>query len=98
MLIRGSFAQTAQQQPGVQCGLHELAVADALAQHTRPKLETFGDALFLVVYSPVRDDNGLVFIETQLFVGKGTIISARYGDSAPYSRVRSHCEVRTCNT
>lgn len=75
-------------------GLHELAVADALAQHTRPKLETFGDALFLVVYSPVRDDNGLVFIETQLFVGKGYIISARYGESAPYSRVRSHCEAR----
>ncbi|WP_068828329.1 magnesium and cobalt transport protein CorA [Pseudomonas sp. BMS12] len=77
-----------------QFSLHELAMEDAIAQHTRPKLETFGDALFMVLYSPIRKDGRLEFVETQLFAGKGYVISARYGDSAPYSRVRQRCEAR----
>jgi magnesium transporter len=75
-----------------QYDLHELALEDALQRHTRPKLETFGDALFLVVYSPIRVNDQLEFIETQLFAGNGYIISARYGQSAPYSQVRQRCE------
>ena len=74
--------------------LHELAITDALEQHNRPKLETFGDALFMVLYNPVRIDGKLEFVETHLFAGKGYIISARYGDSSPYSRVRQSCEAR----
>lgn len=77
-----------------QYDLHELALEDALQRHTRPKLETFGDALFLVMYSPVKVDGELTFVETQLFAGSGYIISARYGDSAPYSHVRQRCEAR----
>ncbi|MBV2131704.1 magnesium and cobalt transport protein CorA [Pseudomonas sp. MAP12] len=77
-----------------QFNLHELAMEDAIARHTRPKLETFGDALFMVVYSPIRVDGRLEFVETQLFAGKGYVISARYGDSAPYSSVRQRCEAR----
>lgn len=75
-----------------QFNLHELAMEDAIAQHTRPKLVTFGDALFLVVYSPIREDGRLQFVETQLFAGKGYVISARYGNSASYSSVRQRCE------
>ena len=77
-----------------QYGLHELALEDALQRHTRPKLETFGDALFLVVYSAIQVNGELEFIETQLFAGNGYIISARYGQSAPYSQVRQRCEAR----
>lgn len=77
-----------------QYDLHELALDDALQRHTRPKLETFGDALFLVLYSPIRVKGELEFIETQLFAGQGYIISARYGQSAPYSQVRQRCEAR----
>ncbi|MES2820818.1 MAG: magnesium and cobalt transport protein CorA [Pseudomonadota bacterium] len=77
-----------------QFNLHELAISDALERHTRPKLETFGDALFMVLYSPIRNGDKLEFIETQLFAGKGYVISARYGASAPYSLVRQRCEAR----
>ncbi|UUY07099.1 magnesium and cobalt transport protein CorA [Pseudomonas sp. J452] len=77
-----------------QFNLHELAMEDAIAQHTRPKLETFGDALFMVLYSPIRDEGRLQFVETQLFAGKGYVISARYGNSAPYSTVRQRCEAK----
>ncbi|WP_394233405.1 magnesium and cobalt transport protein CorA [Pseudomonas anguilliseptica] len=77
-----------------QFDLHELALEDALQRHTRPKLETFGDALFLVLYSPILVNDELTFVETQLFAGSGYIISARYGESAPYSQVRQRCEAR----
>lgn len=77
-----------------QFDLHELALEDALAQHTRPKLETFGDALFLVLYSPVEENGKLTFVETQLFAGKGYVISARYGESNSFTPVRQRCEAR----
>ncbi|MEK1906458.1 MAG: magnesium and cobalt transport protein CorA [Pseudomonas sp.] len=77
-----------------QFNLHELAMEDAITRHTRPKLETFGNALFMVLYSPVRTNGRLEFVESQLFAGKGYVISARYGNSASYSTVRQRCEAR----
>ncbi|MBO3275612.1 magnesium and cobalt transport protein CorA [Pseudomonas schmalbachii] len=77
-----------------QFNLHELAISDALEKHSRPKLETFGDALFMVIYSPIRADSRLLFVETHLFAGIGYIISARYGFSQSYSQVRQRCEAR----
>jgi len=47
-----------------------------------------------VLYSPVQVGGELTFVETQLFAGKGYVISARYGESAPYSKVRQRCEAR----
>ena len=74
--------------------LHELAIEDALEQHSRPKLETFGDALFIVIYSPVRHEGKLEFVETHIFAGNGYIITSRNGHSASYKSVRSRCEAR----
>lgn len=77
-----------------QFNLHDLAISDALGQHSRPKLETFGDALFMVLYAPLLVSGKLEFIETHIFAGSGYIISARYGDSSPYSQVRQSCEAK----
>ena len=77
-----------------QFNLHELAIEDALEKHSRPKLETFGDALFIVTYSPIREDGKLEFIETHIFAGNGYIITARNGHSASYGLVRQRCEAR----
>ncbi len=77
-----------------QFNLHELAIEDAMEKHSRPKLETFGDALFIVTYSPVRENGKLEFIETHIFAGNGYIITARNGHSASYGFVRQRCEAR----
>ncbi len=77
-----------------QFNLHELAIEDALEKHSRPKLETFGYALFIVTYSPIRHNGKLEFIETHIFAGKGYIITARNGHSASYAYVRQRCEAR----
>ncbi|MFH7376090.1 magnesium transporter, partial [Pseudomonas syringae pv. tagetis] len=68
--------------------LHVLAVDDAMDVHSRPKLETFGDALFFVTYAPVRDNGKLLFIETHIFACKGYIITSRNGHSKSYGLVR----------
>ena len=54
--------------------LHELAVEDALTAHQRPKLERYGDTLFLVL-RPARyiDETETVeFGEVTIFVGAAT--------------------------
>lgn len=77
-----------------QFNLHELAIEDALEFHSRPKLETFGDALFIVTYSPIRENGQLQFIETHIFAGNGYIITSRHGHSKSYGLVRQRCEAR----
>src|SRR5476651_1199972 len=77
-----------------QFNLHELAIEDALEIHSRPKLETFGDALFIVTYAPVRENGRLEFIETHIFAGKGYVITSRQGHSKSYGLVRQRCEAR----
>lgn len=74
--------------------LHELAVNDALARNTRTKLETFGDSLFMVLYSPDATDGSLTFAETQLFAGKGYVICIRYADSPLPDDLHLRCEAR----
>jgi len=52
-------------------GLHDLAIEDALRAHQRPKLERYGDCLFVVLRTAQRDreQHRIVFGETHLFVG-----------------------------
>ena len=71
-------------------GLHDLAVEDALRAHQRPKLEQYGDALFVVLRTvQIGADGILEFGETHIFVGPHYLISVRHGS------VRSHAELRT---
>jgi len=98
----GHFVWIGLEQPGPeelanlqrQFGLHELAIEDAQESHSRPKLETFGDALFIVTYAPVRREGRIEFIETHIFAGRGYIITSRNGHSASYAAVRQRCEAR----
>ena len=73
--------------------LHDLAVEDAHRAHQRPKLEEYGDALFIVLRTAQRDAAGeIAFGETHLFVGPGYLVSVRHGASVPYVAVRQRCE------
>jgi magnesium transporter len=74
--------------------LHDLAIEDAHRAHQRPKLETYGDSLFIVVRTAqINSDSGHIdFGETHFFVGKNFILSIRHGSSRPYSDVRARCE------
>jgi len=73
-------------------GLHDLAIEDAEHAHARPKLDQYGDALFIVARTAQLIDGRVAFGETHLFVGKGFIVSVRHGASTSYTAVRKHWE------
>jgi magnesium transporter len=74
--------------------LHDLAVEDAALAHQRPKLERYGDSLFVVLRTAhlERATGEIEFGETHLFVGSNYVVSVRHGPSLPYVEVRSRCE------
>jgi magnesium transporter len=73
-------------------GLHDLAIEDARNAHQRPKLELYGDVLFIVLNTAQMENGNVVFGETHLFVGRDFLVSVRHGPSASYSPVRERCE------
>jgi magnesium transporter len=72
--------------------LHELAVEDARNAHQRPKIETYGDSLFIVVKTAQMQDGEVIYGETHFFVGKNFLVSVRHGCSQGYIYVRQRCE------
>ena len=66
-------------------GLHELAIEDAHAAHQRPKLEVYGDSLFLVLRTAQLVEGKVRFGETHIIAGRGYVISVRHGVSASYA-------------
>jgi magnesium transporter len=75
--------------------LHELAVEDAIDAHQRPKLEVYGDSLFLVLKTAryIEAEEAVEFGEILLFIGDGFIITVRHGETALHD-VRLRTEQR----
>jgi len=75
-----------------QLDLHELIIEDANQPHARPKLEVYGEVLFIVLRTAQLIDDKIQYGETHLIVGKGFVVSIRQGASASYTEVRQRCE------
>ena len=75
-----------------QFDLHDLAIEDANHAHQRPKIEQYGDGLFIVARTAQLIEGRIAFGETHLFVGEGYLVSVRHGSSTSYTAVRSRCE------
>ncbi len=74
--------------------LHGLAVEDTVSAHQRPKLERYGDLLF-VVLRPARyvDPVEVVEIgEVHLFVGPDFVITVRHAEEPDLGAVRNRLE------
>jgi magnesium transporter len=75
-------------------GLHPLSVEDALKGHQRPKLERFGETLFIVL-RPARyldAPEEVEFGEVHLFIGSNFAITVRHAESPDLGRVRKRLE------
>jgi magnesium transporter len=75
-------------------GLHDLAIEDAHSAHQRPKIEIYGDTIFIVVRTAQMRPGKceVVFGETHFFVGANFIVTVRHGSTLSYHDVRSRCE------
>ncbi|KPI01142.1 magnesium and cobalt transport protein CorA [Streptomyces sp. NPDC086989] len=74
--------------------LHELAVEDALEAHQRPKLERYGETLFVVLRAARYLDapEEVEFGELHVFVGPDFLITVRHGAAPDLSAVRRRME------
>lgn len=75
-----------------QFGLHELAIEDTHRAHQRPKIEAYGDTLFIVLRTVQMHEKQIDLGETHFFIGRNFIITVRHGSSLAYTDVRTRCE------
>jgi magnesium transporter len=77
-----------------QFALHRLDVEDAIAAHQRPKLERYGDQLFIVL-RPARyvdKTEKVEFSELHVFLGPDFVITIRHTEEPELSGVRDRLE------
>jgi magnesium transporter len=75
-------------------GLHELAIEDAALGHQRPKLERYGETMFMVLKAAHYDDahEEVLFGELHIFAGSNFIITVRHSEGPDLSVVRRRME------
>jgi magnesium transporter len=72
--------------------LHPLAVEDAGHGHQRPKLEEYGNSLFVVLNTIEVMGDELRIGELDVFVGRNYVLSVRRGTEHGFQDVRARCE------
>jgi magnesium transporter len=77
-------------------GLHPLAVEDALNAHQRPKLERYGDSLFLTLRTLwyVDAEDAVETGEISMFVGHDYVVTVRHGKGSELHASRLYLESR----
>jgi magnesium transporter len=72
--------------------LHALAVEDALNGKQVPKVDVYGDQLFVVAKTAALEDDAIHYGETDIFVGRRHIITVRHGSTRAHNELRDHLE------
>jgi magnesium transporter len=74
--------------------LHELAVEDAIHAHQRPKLEVYGDMVFIVLKTAryVDPEEVVRLAEILIFLGEDYVITVRHGETSELRDVRQGLE------
>lgn len=75
-----------------QYGLHPLAIEDALKAHQLPKVDVYGNQLFVVARTAHLEDSHLAYGETAIFVGEKHVISVRHGSARAHTQLRAQLE------
>lgn len=75
-------------------GLHPLSVEGAIKHHERPKLERYGETLFMVLISAryIEESETVEFGEIHAFVGQNFVVTVRHGEASTLDRVRRRLE------
>jgi len=73
-------------------GLHDLAVEDAQHGHQRPKIDEYGQSLFVVLHMIESSGDELNVGEVCIFVGSNYVLSVRHRSQQGFVDVRKRCE------
>lgn len=72
--------------------LHPLAVEDAVKSDQLPKVDVYGDQLFVVARTAHLVGETICYGETDVFVGPSHIITVRHGSGRAHLKLREHLE------
>jgi magnesium transporter len=72
--------------------LHDLAVEDATKAHQRPKIEVYGESLFIALHTAQLVNGHIEFGETHIFLGRNYLLTVRHDASLSYAPARARCE------
>ena len=72
--------------------LHPLAVEDALRGDQLPKVEVYGDQLFVVARTARLEGEHMEYGETAIFLGPSHIITVRHGSPRAHTALREQLE------
>lgn len=76
-----------------QFGLHSLAVEDSLHPNQLPKVEIYGNQLFIVARTAAIDaEDRISYGQTALFLGPDFLVSVRFGSSRAHNSLRERLE------
>jgi magnesium transporter len=73
-------------------GLHPLAVEDARKGHQRPKIEEYGEMLFVVVHTLEMRQGAVEQGEVAIFAGPNYVLSVRQNTLEGFTQVRERAE------
>ncbi len=73
-------------------GLHPLAVEDALKANQLPKVEVYGEQLFVITRTAHLEEGDIAQGETAIFVGPNFIVTVRHASARTHSQVREKLE------
>jgi magnesium transporter len=68
--------------------IHPLALEDVTHSHQRPKLERYGDDLFIVARMVFSPEDGVDIDQVSLFLGDGFVVSFQQREAAIFEPVR----------
>ena len=85
-----SLAEMTQMQE--EFNLHPLAIEDATHGHQRPKIEEYGDIVFVVMHLLEVHQDEILVGEVAIFVGPNFVLSVRNGSKQDFLGVRERCE------
>ena len=72
--------------------LHPLAIEDAARGHQRPKIEEYGETVFIVMQLLEMHGDDVQVGEVAVFVGRNFVLSVRRGSQQNFLGVRERCE------
>jgi magnesium transporter len=73
-------------------GLHELAIEDTNRGSQRPKLEEYGNTLFLIVHTIERKDDEFIDGELHIYAGEKFVLTVRHRVTTDFRKVRAELE------
>jgi magnesium transporter len=74
-------------------GLHPLAVEDALTTRQAPKVDVYGEQLFVVARTAAKGEGDKIdYGQTAIFLGKNFIVTVRHGSTRAHVELREHLE------